>query len=196
MLWNFILMNRIFFFVDNSIMFFMTAGFYFIVSRKNYFLFITMLLSTLNHYSSGFLILAYVLFNYKTIFTKKTFLNASILSLIFIGCFIVLKFIYPYFLPERDDGFVVFIPDQAIKAITTLPKGILVRDVLFNFGGLHFFALLVLVTGLWKKVKTEYLAVFLFIIPYFIVALFRLGIRIDEMRKAEFLSYRSLHCLL
>ncbi len=183
MLWNFILMNRIFFFVDNAIMLFMTAGFYFIITGKNNWLLVTLFFSTLNHYSSGFIILAFVLFNYKTLFTKQTLMYAIGLSGVFIACFIAMKVIYPYFPPEKDDGFVVFIPDLAVKAVTDLSKGILLRDIFLNFGGLHLAALMVLVTGLWKKLRTEYLAVFLFFIPYFIMAALRLGIRIEEMRN-------------
>lgn len=183
MIWNFMLLNTIFFFVDSAIVLFMTAGFYCIITKKNYWLLIIILFATLNHYSSAFIIMAFVLFNYKTIFKKQTFIFAAALSAVFLCCLLAFKLKYPYFPPERDDGFVMALPKMAISAITDLPRGILLKYIFLNFGGLHLLALLVIVTGLWKKIRPEFLAIFLFFVPYCLIAMLRLGIRLEEMRN-------------
>jgi len=182
-IWNLMLMNTILFFVDQAIVLFMTAGMYFIITKKNYWLLAVILVSSFNHISTGFLILAFVLFNYKFLFTKKTILHAILQSVIFVGCFTALKIIYWDIPAERDDSFFTLIPEAPFDAIKDLSKGILLRDIFLNYGGLHIFGLLVLITGLWKKVKTEYLAIFLLFIPYVLMAIFRMGIRIEEMRN-------------
>lgn len=182
-IWNLMLMNTILFFVDQAIVLFMTAGMYFILTRKNYWLLAVILLSSFNHISTGFLILAFVLFNYKSIFTKKIIMFAFLQSVIFIGSYILLKMIYTDIPPERDDVLTVLIPQTPFEAIYDLPKGILIRDIFLNYGGLHILGLLVLVTGLWKKVKTEYLSIFLLFIPYIVMAILRIGLRIEEMRN-------------
>jgi uncharacterized membrane protein YhdT len=161
----------------------MTAGMYFIITKKNYWLLAVIFISSFNHISTGFLILAYVLFNYRSLFTKKTIMFAILQSVIFIGCFIVLKMIYMDIPPERDDSFFALYPETPFEAIMDLPKGILIRDIFLNYGGLHIIGLLVLITGLWKKVKTEYLSIFLLFIPYVLMAVLRIGIRIEEMRN-------------
>jgi hypothetical protein len=182
-IWNLILMNTILFFVDQAIVLFMTAGMYFIITKKNYWLLAVILISTFNHVSTGFLILAFVLFNYRSIFTKKTFMFTVIQSVIFLGCFAVLKMIYTDIPPERDDNFFALFPESPFESIIDLPRGILIRDIFLNYGGLHILALLVLITGLWKQVKTEYLMIFLLFIPYVLMAILRIGVRIEEMRN-------------
>ncbi|MBZ0204601.1 MAG: hypothetical protein IT281_08250 [Ignavibacteria bacterium] len=183
MLWNFMLLNSIFFFVDSAVVLFMTAGFYFIVSKKNYWLLLTVFFATLNHYSSAFIIMAFVLFNYKTLFKKQTLIFSAALSAVFLICLLGFKLKYPYFPPEREDGFVMAMPLLAIEAITDMPMSILLKYVILNFGGLHLLALLVMVTGLWKKIKPEFLVIFLFFVPYCLIAILRLGIRLEEMRN-------------
>jgi len=182
-IWNLILMNTILFFVDQAIVMFMTAGMYFIITKKNYWLLAVIFISSFNHISTGFLILAFVLFNYRTLFTKKTIMFAVLQSVIFIGCFTVLKMIYTDIPPERDDSFFALIPEAPFESIMDLSKGILFRNIFLNYGGLHILGLLVLITGLWKKVKIEYLLIFLILIPYLLIAVFRIGMRVEEMRN-------------
>jgi hypothetical protein len=87
-------------------------------------------------------------------------------------------------LPEhRDDGFVAWIPSAAWQVIVDYKKHLLLRDLVINMGGLHLFAILFFVSGMWKNFKREYVLVFLIIMPFYLFAFLRFGIRIEEMRN-------------
>lgn len=183
MFWNFMLLNQTFFFMDHSLMFFMTAGLYFILARKNNWLLVTLLIGAINHSSITILILAFVLFNYNRLLKKDTVIYSALLVAGYIGCFFILKMIYPHFTAERDQDFGLNHFPETIIALKGVPAHLLIRDIILNYGGMHIFAALFLVSGAWKKIKRQYVFIFLVIVPYFILGVLRVGIRLEEMRN-------------
>ncbi len=183
MLWNFMLLNQVYFFVDHSLLFFMIACLYFVLARKHIWLAVTFTLGTLNHPSTGYIILVFMLFNYNRLFKKDTIVFSILLIASYLACYFALDRVYPYFAPDR--GVVIFgiFLKESIENIVILPRHILIRDILFNFGGLHFFAALSVAPGVWKKLKLQYVLIFLIIIPYFIMGALRMIIRMEEMRN-------------
>ena len=101
----------------------------------------------------------------------------------YLGSYFVLDKLYPYFAPDR--GVVIFgiFPDLAYENLKELPRHILIRDILLNFGGLHFLAALFLMPVVWKKIKLQYVLIFLIVIPYFMMGALRMIIRLEEMRN-------------
>lgn len=183
MIWNFVAINTIFFFVDCAVIFFMLLSLYFIITEKNNWLLLAFFLGAANHYSIGFVIPVFLLYNYNRILKKDTILYTIFMIIIMVSYFIILRLIFPN-LPEiKDDGFVAWRLDDAWQTIVNYKKHLLVRDLFVNMGGLHFFALLFLLSGIWKKFKLQYITVYLIIMPFVLFALFRFGIRIEEMRN-------------
>jgi hypothetical protein len=183
MFWNFMLLNQTFFFMDHSLMFFMTACLYFVLAKKNNWLIITFLFGTLNHPSIGFIILIFLLFNYNRLFKKDTVIYTLLFIAVYLGCFYALKMIYPNFTLERDQDFGLFHFSDTITALKDVPVHLLIRDIALNYGGIHIFAALFLVCGAWKKIKQQYVFIFLVIVPYFILGVLRVGLRLEEMRN-------------
>jgi len=181
--WNLIAINTIFFFVDTAVIFFMTVCLYLVITKKHIHLLLAFLPGVMNHYSIGFIIPVFLLFNYRHVFKKETLITAVAMILIIIGYFGIMRMLFPNLPEYRDDGFVAWYPDAAWQAITGYKKHLLIRDLAVNLGGLHIFALLFIISGAWKKIKNEYAAIFLIVIPYLIFALLRFGIRIEEMRN-------------
>src|SRR4030095_5010066 len=183
MIWNFVAINSIFFFVDTAVIFFMTLCLYLVITKKNNWLLIAFFLGASNHYSIGFIIPVFLLFNYNRLFKKDTIAYTLAMILLLVSYFTVLRVVFPN-LPEiRDDGFVAWRFGDAWQTLVNYKKHLLIRDLIINMGGLHLFAMLFFFSGMWKKFKTEYIAVFLIIFPFALFALFRLGIRIEEMRN-------------
>lgn len=182
MTWNFFAINTIFFFVDTAIVFFMTLCLYLVVTRNDRLL-LAFFLGAANHYSIGFIIPVYLLFNYRQLFKKKTILYTAALTAVLIGYFAVMRVLLPDVPSEKDDGFVVWDITKAMQAFIEYNKHHMVRDMLFTWGGLHFFALLCLISGAWKTYRYEYTAVYLVVIPFILFAVLRFGIRIEEMRN-------------
>ncbi len=183
MTWNLVAVNSIFFFVDTAVIFFMTVSLYLIVTKKYNLLLIAFFLGAINHYSIGFIIPAFLLFNYRRLLKADTVMYTVFMIVVLAGYFVVMKMLFPNLPEYRDDGFVAWYPDAAWQAITGYKKHLFVRDLIINLGGLHIFALMFVLSGMWKKVKNEYAAVFLIVIPFIIFALLRFGIRIEEMRN-------------
>ncbi|HEY3252240.1 MAG TPA: hypothetical protein VGK25_14115, partial [Ignavibacteria bacterium] len=61
MIWNFIIMNGTFFFMDFSVLLIIILGFYTIVRKKNIWLLVVFVFGILNHPSAGYLIPAFLL---------------------------------------------------------------------------------------------------------------------------------------
>jgi len=183
MVWNFMILNWIFLFMDNSLLFFLTAGLYFILSRKNNWLLAISAIGTLNHPSILMLIPAFLLFNYNRLLKKETIMYAILMAASYFICFFILGKIYPYFPPVRDVSLVDTSLGGTIDALKELPLHMLIRNIVLNLGGLHIFAALFVISGAWKKIKLQYILIYLLIVPYLIVVVFRAGIRIEEMRN-------------
>lgn len=177
MIWNYIIMNGQFFYMDFSILLIIILGFYCIVSQKNIWLLVVFLLGVLNHPSVGYLIIAFLLFNYKKLFKLNTIVYAAAMSIMYIGIYKLMDYIFP----STAGYFVIYNLPRNLSLINILPMHIIIRDILFNFGGLHLFILIFLITGTWKKYRGPLLYVNLVIIPY-VISVF-INFSIEEIRN-------------
>ncbi len=164
MVWNYIIMNGQFFYMDFGVLLGMTLGFYFIVSEQNGWLLLTFYLGLLNHSSVGFLIPAYLLFNYKKMFRIKTIIFAGVMSALYIATYAFLDYIFP-----KEGGY--FLKNAFLRNLSlfhVLPIHIIVRDLLFVFGGLHFLVAILIFTGFWRRFKGPFLYISFVLVPYVI----------------------------
>lgn len=180
--WNLIAINKMFFFTDTSSLFFMIISIYFILTRNYKFLIPIFFLGTINHYSIGFVIPAFLLFNYRSIHNTKVWKLTAVLFFIYTGYFIVAKWLLPELPAERDDGFLLANFERNILHIRTSPNHILLRDIFFNFGGIHIFALLFYFSPMWKKIKREYTLFNLTILIFVTMTLTGFGLFSEELR--------------
>jgi hypothetical protein len=178
MIWNLVIMNGQFFYMDFGLLLFMVIGYYFIVSKRNNWLLLTFFIGLLNHGAVIYLIVSYLLYNYKYIFRLKTIFYAAAMTIIFVGTLTILNLM----MPSTTGGQILVnnLP-RNIELLLTLQKHLLLRDFLFNFGGLYFFVLFFLVTGAWKKFKGPYLYIHLVLIPFMITLM--LTFSVEEMRN-------------
>jgi hypothetical protein len=177
MIWNYVIMNGQFFYMDFSILLIIILGFYCIVSEKYNWLLVVFLLGVLNHPSVGYLIIAFLLFNYKHLFSAKTIIYTGLMSAMYIGIYKFMDYIFP----STAGYFVIYNLPRNLSLINILPLHIIVRDILFNFGGLHIFLLIFLLSGTWKKYRGPLLYVNLVIIPY-VISVF-INFSIEEIRN-------------
>ena len=77
MIWNLIIMNGQFFYMDFALLLSMIAGFYFIVAKKPNWLLLTFFIGLLNHSGVIYLIMSYLLFNYRELFKIKTIIYST-----------------------------------------------------------------------------------------------------------------------
>jgi hypothetical protein len=177
MIWNYVIMNGQFFFMDFSILLIIILGFYCIVSENYNWLIAVFILGTLNHPSVGYLIPAFLLYNYRKLLTVKTIVYVLIMSGLYIGIY---KFMDSYY--QSSAGyFIIFNLPRNLELIHILPIHIIIRDLIFNFGGLHIFAMLFFITGAWKKYRGPMLYINLVIIPYVLSVL--INFSIEEIRN-------------
>jgi hypothetical protein len=90
------------------------------------------ILGAVNHYSTGFVILVYLLYNYSLLFKNDTILYYTALSVILIGYFAVMRALLPDLLNEKDDGFAVWDIAKAIQAFIDYNKYQIMRDMLLT----------------------------------------------------------------
>ena len=177
MVWNFIIMNGQFFYMDFGILLAITLGYYFIVSGQFGWLMVVFFVGLFNHPSVGYLIPAFLLFNYQKLFQKKTILYAAILSAMYIGVYVFLDFLFP-----RVDGYFVKVAfSRNLSLFYTLPVHIIVRDLLLIFGAMHFLVAIMLISGVWKKFRGPFLYINFVLIPY-IVSVY-IYFSIEEIRN-------------
>ncbi len=177
MIWNIIIMNGQFFYMDFSILLIIILGFYCIVSEKYNWLMAVFFLGVLNHPSVGYLVVAFLLYNYNKLFKVKTIIYAAVMSAMFIGIY---KLMDAYFI-STGGYFVIYNLPRNLSLFQILPDHIIIRNVLFNFGGLHLFIIIFLLSGTWKRFRGPLLYVNLVIIPYVISVL--ISFSIEEMRN-------------
>lgn len=177
MIWNYVIMNGQFFYMDFSILLIIILGFYCVVSEKYNWLVLVFFLGVLNHPSVGYLIIAFLLYNYKKLFKPKTIIYAAIMSVLYIGTYRIMDAIFP----ATAGYFVIYNLPRNLSLIHILPMHIIIRDLLFNFGGLHLFLIAFLIAGTWKKFRGPLLYVNLVIIPY-VISVF-LNFSIEEIRN-------------
>ncbi len=177
MIWDYVIMNGQFFYMDFSVLLIIILGFHFIVTRQYNFLLLIFLLGLLNHPSVGYLIIAFLLFNYNKLLKVRTIFYSLVMALIYIGYYSLMDRIFK----DTAGYFVVFNLYRNLSLFTELKRHIIARDFLLNFGGLHFFVLIFFLSGQWKKYRGPLLYINLVIIPYVISIL--LSFSIEEMRN-------------
>lgn len=177
MIWNFIIMNGQFFYMDFSILLIIILGFYCIVSEKYNWLLVVFLLGVLNHPSVGYLIIAFLLYNYRRLFKLKTILYTAAMSAMYVGIY---KFMDSIF-PSTQGYFIIYNLPRNLSLFSILPVHIIIRDVVFNFGGLHIFLIAFLMAGTWKRYRGPLLYINLVMIPYVLSVL--INFSIEEIRN-------------
>jgi len=180
--WNLIAINKMFFFTDTSSLFFMMISIYLILTRNFKLLIPVFFLGTINHYSIGFVIPAFLLFNYRSIFKPGIMKLAAVLFFIYTGYFVIAKLLLPELPAERDDGFLLANFERNIQHIRTSPNHLILRDIFFNFGGIHIFTLLFYFSPMWKKIKREYTLYNLTILIFVTMTLTGFGLFSEELR--------------
>ncbi|MCI0449410.1 MAG: hypothetical protein L0Y79_06440 [Chlorobi bacterium] len=166
MLWNYVILNQSFQFYDFTAIFICTLGMYFIVTENFKAFLITFIIGLINKESIVYLAFSYLLFNYKNILTWKVILNVFILALIFIVFKLVLNFIFE----SNPGGTVEITVNENIRILSNLTSNrIFMKNLGLNFGALYIFAVLLFVTGRWKKFSDRRLVLLnLAMIPYLI----------------------------
>ena len=177
MIWNFVIMNGQFFYMDFSVLLIITLGFYCIISGEYAWLLVVFFLGLLNHPSVGYLIPAFLLFNYKRLLTKKIIAYTLIMSVLYVATY---KFM-DYLFPSNAGYFIIFNLPRNLSLFTDFPIHIIFRDLFFNFGGLHIFILLFFFTRLWKRYRGPFLYVNLVTILY-VLSVF-ISFSIEEIRN-------------
>ncbi len=177
MIWNLIIMNGQFFYMDFSLLLIMILGFYCVVSEKYNWLIAVFFLGVLNHPSAGYLIPAFLLYNYRKLLKPRTIIYTVIMSALYIGTY---KIMDMYF-PSTEGYFVIYNLPRNLSMFYVLAPHIILRDIFFNFGGLHFFVLIFFLSGAWKKFRGPLLYVNLVIVPY-VISVF-VNFSIEEIRN-------------
>ena len=131
----------------------------------------------LNHPSVGYLIIAFLLYNYRKLFKLRTIIYAAVLSIMYIGIYRLMDNIFP----STAGYFIIYNLPRNLSLINILPIHIIIRDIVFNFGGLHLFILIFLIAGTWKRYRGPLLYVNLIIIPY-VISVF-INFSIEEIRN-------------
>lgn len=177
MIWNYVIMNGQFFYMDFSVLLIIIFGFICIISERYNWLLFVFLLGVLNHPSVGYLIMAFLLYNYKKLFKLKTILYAAAMSVMYLGIYKFMDYIFP----STPGYFVIFNLPRNLGLISVLPFHIIIRDLLFNFGGLHIFILIFLISGTWKRYRSPLFYINIVIVPY--VASVLINFSIEEIRN-------------
>lgn len=99
------------------------------------------------------------------------------MSIIYIGIY---KLMDAYF-PSTEGYFVIYNLPRNLSMIHVLPFHIILRDLLFNFGGLHIFVLVFFIAGTWKKYRSPLLYINLVAVPYVLSVL--INFSIEEIRN-------------
>jgi hypothetical protein len=178
MIWNLVIMNGMFFYMDFGLLLSMIVGYYFIVSQRYNWLLLAFFLGLLNHGGVIYLIVSFAFFNYNKIFRLKTIFYAGAMTIIFAGTLALIDIMLPS--SVRGTSLIYNLP-RNLELLLEHPKHLILRDFLFNFGGLHFFVLLFLINGTWRKFKGPYLYIHLMIIIFFITLM--LTFSVEEMRN-------------
>jgi hypothetical protein len=170
MLWNYIILNQSFQYYDFTAILLFTIGLYYIVRENFLALIITFIVGIINKETAGYLIFAYMLYNYKSIFTRKVIVNTAILGIIFVGWKLLLNYI---FRNNPGDSFEVGYYENIRIVKELFGNKVLLKNLALNFGGLYIFVILLFVTGAWKKFPNKKLLfINLVIVPYYIFGIY------------------------
>jgi len=177
MIWNFVIMNGQFFYMDFSVLLIISLGIYCIISEEYAWLLVVFFLGLLNHPSVGYLIPSFLLFNYKKFLAKKTIIYTTLMSVMYIGIYKLMDYLFP----STAGYFILYNLPRNLSLFTFFPIHIILRDIILNFGGLHLFAFLFFFTGLWKRYRGPFLYINLVVILY-VISVF-INFSIEEIRN-------------
>jgi hypothetical protein len=151
MIWNYVLLNEMFQFYDLASVFFYVLGMFLILKDKFWLLLVTLALGVLNKETAVYLILAFVLYNYKNIFTKTIILKTFLLSMVFLIIKGILMYIF-----RNNPGAVVESTSWYNFQLVNLffESHLYAKDLLLCFGGMYFFVIALFVSGKWRKLNT------------------------------------------
>ncbi len=169
-LWNYVILNQSFQFYDFTTILIFTLGLYFIVKENFKLLLVVFIVGLINKETIIYLLFAYLLFNYKTIFTRKIILNSALMVVLFIGYKLFLGYI---FRNNAGDPFEIGFTEN-IEILKVLPHNrIYQKNLALNFGTLYIFILLLFITGRWKKFPDRHkIYMNLAFIPYILLGVY------------------------
>lgn len=170
MVWNYVLLNQTFQYYDFAAVLIFILGLYFIVKNNFKMLTAVFIIGIFNKETAVYLIFAYLLFNYKSIFKKEVIINTIVLTFIFISIKLLLAYI---FRNNKGDIFELgfYVNIDIFKNIFI--NRIYAKNLALSFGGLYIFALLLFVSGKWKKFSAPGLVIMnLAVIPYLLFGIF------------------------
>jgi hypothetical protein len=168
--WNYIILNETFQYYDFTSILIFTIGLYFIIKENFTAFLITFIIGIVNKESAAYLIFAYLLFNYKSIFTLKIMIRASLLAVILV----CLKAGLGYIFRDNPGDTVEITYDANREFIRTLfGNRLYMKSVFLNFGAMYIFVILLFVSGWWKKFPDRRLVMInLAIVPYYILGMY------------------------
>ncbi|MCX7877175.1 MAG: hypothetical protein N2510_00880 [Ignavibacteria bacterium] len=177
MIWNFVIMNGQFFYMDFTALLVMIIGFYLIIKEKYNLLLLLFFIGIFNHPSVGYLAMAFLLYNAQRLLSFKTIAYLILMTVMYIGIY---KFMDMYFTTAQG-YFIIYNLPRNLSMFTELPLHIIIRDLVFNFGGLHIFLVLFALSGNWKRYSGPLLYINLVSLPYIISVL--INFSIEEIRN-------------
>jgi hypothetical protein len=173
MVWNYVLLSQTFQYYDLCAVFFFVLGLYLIVKGRFSFLLIVFVLALLNKESSVYLIFAYLLYNYKSIFKIRTIANTLIMAAIFVGIKLFLSHI---FRNNSGDDFEVTVYGNLETVQNFFQSHVYAKSIFLNFGGIYLFTVLLFITGRWRKFnhleRLPLIFINLVFVPYILFGIF------------------------
>lgn len=178
MVWNLIILNSQFFFMDCAVVLFIVLCYYCIVTEKNNLFLLFFLLGTLNHPSIAYILFSYLLFNYKKLFKFRTIFDSIMMIVIYMSIPLIMNL----FIKSVPGGqFWHLNYERNTWLLTNYPIHLIVRDFFLNFGGIYFFVILFAFSkSIWSFNK-RYVYIHLMMIPY-LISIY-LTQSIEEMRN-------------
>jgi hypothetical protein len=164
MVWNFTILNDYSLYYDFTSMLLILIAFLCILKGKNLWMIVIFIIGNFNHDSIGFVIVMYLLYNYKRLFKKETIIYTFLLSFIFIALKVAFHFL---FISNPSEPFWFRAP-RNVEIFYKTPPYYLIRDFLLFFGALHLFILLN-IKRIWNQMPSGKLFISLTLIPYLIV---------------------------
>ena len=148
MIWNYVILNSIFQYYDFTAILIFTLGLYLIIKEKFLLLNLVFIAGVLNKETSGYLVVAYLLFNYKTIFTKKIIFR----GLFMVALYAIIKIILGVIFRGNPGDPVELCMNENIKIIQSFfSNRLYFIHIVFSFGLIHIFFYILFLTGRWRK---------------------------------------------
>ncbi|HEY3252242.1 MAG TPA: hypothetical protein VGK25_14125 [Ignavibacteria bacterium] len=146
-LWNYVILNQGYQFYDFMAILIFITGLYFIIKDNFTGLLVTFGAGIFNKETAGYLVFAYLLFNYKIVFTKKIIINTFLLTAVFFAIKLPLGYIFR----NNPGDPVELCMNENINIIKNIFSNyVYLKNVVLNFGGLYIFIFLLFLSRRWK----------------------------------------------